>query len=234
MEESAATGESVGARSLACVASAAVLLGALFIFVDRPLAHYCKQHANAIHDAIATVSTLGEGAWYLVPSLLVFVIARFIVRQPAIAARGLFVFLGVGLAGLACDVLKVLVGRSRPWVLFREGAYDFWPLQLNADYQSFPSGHAACAAAAALTVAVIAPRYRAQLLFAALLIALTRVVIVAHYLSDVVAGAALGWLVVVSVQRAFVRHGVPLGPARGAGVGMLPSPFAQRVFGASS
>jgi hypothetical protein len=56
------------------------------------------QHANAVHDAIATVSTLGEGACYLVPSLLVFMIARFIVRRPAIAARELFVFLGVAQA----------------------------------------------------------------------------------------------------------------------------------------
>ena len=227
-------GESAVAYRLAYVASAAVLLAELILLVDRPLAHYCKQHANAVHDAIATVSTLGEAAWYLVPSLLVFLIARFIARRPAIAARALFVFLGVALAGLAADVLKVFVGRPRPWVLFRGGAYDFWPLQLNADYQSFPSGHAACVAAAAFALAVVAPRYRVQFLLAALLLALTRVVIVAHYLSDVVAGAALAWLVVVALRRAFQRQGVPLGPAGGAGVGMLPSPLAQRVFGASA
>jgi membrane-associated phospholipid phosphatase len=228
----AAAGEPGVARSLAGVALVAVLLGVLIEFVDRPLAYYYKQHASSIHDALATVSTLGEAAWYLVPSLLVFLIARFVVYRPAIAAAALFVFLGVALAGLASDLLKILIGRSRPWVLFRDGTYDFSPLQLSANYQSFPSGHAACAAAAALTLAVIAPRYRVPLLLAALLIALTRVAMVAHYLSDVVAGAALAWLVVVSVQRAFARHAVPLGPAGGPGVGMLPSPFAQRVFGA--
>jgi membrane-associated phospholipid phosphatase len=164
--------------------------------------------------------------------LFVFLIARFIVGRPEIAARGLFVFLGVTLAGLACDLLKIVVGRSRPWVLFRNGAYDFSPLQLNADYQSFPSGHAACAVAAALTLAVVAPRYRVQLLLAALLLALTRVVMVAHYLSDVVAGAALAWVVVVSLQRAFARHGVQLAPAGTPGIGVPPSPFAQRVLGA--
>jgi membrane-associated phospholipid phosphatase len=228
----ATAGEPAVGRSLACLALAAVALGALIELVDRPLANYCKLHASGIHDAVATVSTLGEAAWYLVPSLLVFLIARFIVCRPAIAAQALFVFLGVALAGLASDVLKVAVGRSRPWVLFREGAYDFWPLQLSADYQSFPSGHATCAAAAALTLAVVAPRYRLQLLFAALVIALTRVLMVAHYLSDVVAGAALAWLVVVYVQRAFARHGVPLGPAGSSDTGVAPSPLAQRVFGA--
>jgi len=227
-----AAGEPVVARRLACVAFAAVLLGALIALVDRPLAHYCKLHAHAIRDDIAAVSTLGQAAWYLVPAVLVFLIARFIVGRPDIAARGMFVFLGVALAGLAADVLKILVGRSRPWVLFREGGYDFLPLGLHADYQSFPSGHAACVAAAAFTLAAVAPRYRVQLLLAALLVALTRVVMVAHYLSDVVAGAALAWLVVLILQRAFARHGVPLGPAGGAAVGVLPSPFAQRVFGA--
>lgn len=228
----AAAGEPVVARSFARAALVAVLLGVLIEFVDRPLAYYCKQHASAIHDALATVSTLGEAAWYLVPSLLVFLIARFMVCRPTIAASALFVFMGVALAGLASDLLKIIIGRSRPWVLFRDGTYDFSPWQLSANYQSFPSGHAACATAAALTLAVVAPRYRVPLLLAALLIALTRVVMVAHYLSDVIAGAALAWLVVVYVQRAFARHGVPLGPAGGPGVGMLPSPFARRVVGA--
>lgn len=232
------------ARSLAYAAVAAVAAVALILLVDRPLARYCDQHAHAIHDAIGTVSALGEAAWYLVPSLLVFLIARFIVRRPEIAARGLFVFLGVAFAGLASDVLKFVVGRSRPWVLLTSGGYGLWPLQLNADYQSFPSGHAACVAAAALTLAVIVPRYRGQLFLAGSLIALTRVVALAHYLSDVIAGAALAWLVVVILQRAFARHGVPLGPASraaagvplgpagGAAIAVLPSPFAQRVFGA--
>jgi membrane-associated phospholipid phosphatase len=219
--------------ALAGTATAALLLAGLIALSDRPLAQYCRQHANAIHDAVGTVSVLGEAGWYLVPSLLVFLLARFIVRRPAIAARALFVFLGVALAGLGTDVIKFLVGRSRPWMLFREGAYDFWPLQLSADYQSFPSGHAACVAAAALTLAAIAPRYRVQLLLAALLVALTRVVTLAHYLSDVAAGAALAWLIVVTLQRAFARNGIALGRA-GEGVGRLPSPFAQRVLGVSA
>lgn len=227
----AAAGWPVIARTLACAAVAAVLLGALGVLVDRPLARYCKQYPDAIHDAIAAVSGLGEAAWYLVPSLLVFLFARFIVRRPALAARGLFVFLGVALSGLTCDVLKIVVGRSRPWVLFAGGGYDFLPLHFNSNYQSFPSGHAACAAAAALTLAVVAPRYRVRLLLAAALVALTRVVALAHYLSDVIAGAALAWLIVVSVQRAFARHGVALGPAGGSDIEAPPSAFARRVFG---
>lgn len=229
----AAVGEPVVGRALACAVVAAVALGALILLVDRPLARYCKQYPDPIHDAIAAVSGLGEAAWYLVPSMLVFLFARFIVRRPALAARGLFVFLGVALAGLACDVLKIVVGRSRPWVLFAGGGYNFWPLHFNSNYQSFPSGHAASAAAAALALAVVAPRYRLGLLLVAALIALTRVVALAHYLSDVIAGAALAWLVVVSVQRLFARHGVPLGPAGGAAIAVLPSPFAQRLFGAA-
>jgi membrane-associated phospholipid phosphatase len=227
-------GEYLVTRGLAWAASLAVVLAELIVLVDRPLAHYCRQYARAIHQAAATVSTLGEAGWYLVPSLLVYLIARFILRWPVLAARGLFVFLGVALAGLAADVLKVLVGRSRPRVLFTQGAYDLWPLQLDANYQSFPSGHAAIVAAAGLTLAVIAPRYRLQFLTAALVVALTRVVIVAHFLSDVVAGAALAWLVVVMVQRAFALHKVPLGTAGDTGVPSVPSPFAQRLFGVST
>jgi undecaprenyl-diphosphatase len=217
---------------LAAVALVTVLF-TLMALVDRPLARYCHQHASAIHDSVDAFSTLGQAGWYLVPTLIIFLVGRFIMHRPAIAARGLYVFLAVALSGLASDVVKVLVGRARPWVLFRKGAYGYWPLQLNVDYQSFPSGHTSCVFALAFSLGVIAPRYRAPLLLAALLVSFTRIITGAHYLSDVVAGAALGWLVSVTLQRAFFRHGFPIRPVDAASVGLQPSALARRVLGRS-
>lgn len=210
--------------------STVALMMALMAFIDRPLAEFCRRHEDAAHAALGAIGELGQCGWYLVPSLFIYAASRWLVRRPAIAAQALFVFLGVALAGLGTDLIKVLVGRARPWMLFRDGSYGFWPLQMKSDFQSFPSGHAACAVAAALTLAVLAPRYRFPLLLGALLVALARVLTVAHYASDVVGGAALASLVVTGLKLQFERHGMALAP-RGAAAGSPPSTFARRLFG---
>jgi undecaprenyl-diphosphatase len=55
-----------------------------------------------------------------------------------------------------------------------------------------PSGHATTAFAAALAVGLVHPRLRWPLVVLAALIAISRVWLGVHYLSDVLAGAALG------------------------------------------
>ena len=57
---------------------------------------------------------------------------------------------------------------------------------------SMPSGHAATAFAAAVAVGLVHPRVRWPLLFLAALVAVSRVWLGVHYLTDVIAGAALG------------------------------------------
>lgn len=115
---------------------------------------------------------------------------------------------GLGLAVLV-PVTKLLVGRPRP-----EVAVSVAELPGSA---SFPSGHAMISLVTWTTVAlVLLPsvrrRARPWLLVAALAVALvvgaTRVALGVHFVSDVVAGWALGaaWLVVITTAfRAWQR-----------------------------
>lgn len=96
-----------------------------------------------------------------------------------------------GIAGLAAVVLavKMLVKRKRP-----EG--DWGEIYRNTDPHSFPSGHAARAFLIAVLGTVLAPPWLAAVLWVwAPLVALARVAMGVHYLSDVVAGAILGIIV---------------------------------------
>ena len=52
------------------------------------------------------------------------------------------------------------------------------------------------------------PRLRWPLLFVALLVAMSRVIIGAHYPSDVLAGAAIGVGTALLMRRAFARRGI--------------------------
>lgn len=102
-------------------------------------------------------------------------------------------------SGLAASVLKVWIGRVRPnaghlpwpsgfWLRLGEGPFDYVT-------KSFPSGHAATAVGLAVGLTWLFPRGRWLFAALALLTAVQRLQSGAHYLSDVLAGAALALLI---------------------------------------
>ncbi|MGE5272733.1 MAG: phosphatase PAP2 family protein [Verrucomicrobiota bacterium] len=93
-----------------------------------------------------------------------------------------------GVATVLASLLKTAFGRPRPPV----GHPEIHPLVDVPHSASMPSGHAAGAFAAAVAVGLVHPRLRWPMLVLAMLIGLSRVWLGVHYLSDVIAGAALG------------------------------------------
>jgi len=120
-------------------------------------------------------------------------------RSPAfkeVRAVILVVVFSFAAATLAGTVLKEILGRPRP-VTELAG-------QLNAtvrhDSPSFPSGHAAQSLALALPIVLVVPAggfslrlVKFVLLLVASLVCYARIVLGAHYLSDVLGGAALAF-----------------------------------------
>ena len=92
-------------------------------------------------------------------------------------------------AGIALFlVLKRACGRKRPCAL----APHCWATLLPPDRFSFPSGHTITAFAVAVSLGVFYPGVLAGLLFCAASVALSRILLGMHFLSDVLAGAAVG------------------------------------------
>ena len=117
----------------------------------------------------------------------------------------LFVFVAVASAGLLADLLKIIFGRARPKLLFLDGTYGFTWGATQADHWSFPSGHATTIAALATALYLLWPRGLPLYLVAAALVVASRFIIGAHYLSDALAGAALGCLVSWMIWQWFAR-----------------------------
>jgi membrane-associated phospholipid phosphatase len=97
------------------------------------------------------------------------------------------------------DQLKVAFGRTWPdsWgpgilSLLRDGVYGFHFFQSGRSFESFPSGHAAVAAAVLSVVWILFPKNR--LICAGGIVAadIALVALNLHFLSDVVAGSFLG------------------------------------------
>ena len=104
--------------------------------------------------------------------------------------------------------LKFAFGRLRPSQWFKTGGDTFW--QDNA--WSFPSGHAILFASIVVPIAVVYPRTR-PLLAIAVFAMTARVMVSAHFLSDVLAGyaliALLTWAYVRLLQRALMSSKQP-------------------------
>jgi undecaprenyl-diphosphatase len=106
--------------------------------------------------------------------------------------------LAVGLAALAVTALKETFDRARP-PLADASLSAVGPIPESA---SFPSGHSATAFAAAVAVGLLYPRLRRPLLALAALVAISRVYLGVHYVSDVVVGTVLG--VAVGLATAWI------------------------------
>jgi len=93
-----------------------------------------------------------------------------------------------GLGAALFLVLKRLAGRKRPCAI----APHCWATLLPPDQFSFPSGHSICAFAFALSIGLFEPSLMYGLLFCALSVAISRIMLGLHYLSDVLVGSLIG------------------------------------------
>jgi len=92
-------------------------------------------------------------------------------------------------AGMAIFLaLKHAIGRERPCAMETH----CWASLLPPDRFSFPSGHTITAFAVAVPLGLCYPSLLAGLLFCALSVAASRILLGLHYLSDVLAGIAIG------------------------------------------
>ena len=122
--------------------------------------------------------------------------------------------------------LKRVAGRPRPihpdgLGSALRGLYD------RADTKSFPSGHAAAAFCCALVLAlwIRRPIWRGLILAFAASVAISRCYVGAHYPSDILAGAAIGWAITALAWKLAVlwraQLGIVTAPARMRGLTAL-------------
>ena len=102
-------------------------------------------------------------------------------------------------AGLTADLLKLSIRRLRPREFdYVGGVFDtfgpLWNVGHGHGGQGFPSAHAASAVGLAVALCWLYPRGRFLFVGLAALACLQRIETGAHFLSDVLAGAAIGYL----------------------------------------
>ena len=128
-------------------------------------------------------SRAGDGwLWYSVAAIILLFGGHE--RLHALAAAVAASMIGIGVF----QVLKRVIGRKRPC----EIQPHCWAHVLPPDEFSFPSGHTMTAFGITVALALFYPALSAALLFFAFSIAVSRVVLGMHFVSDVIAGMLLG------------------------------------------
>jgi membrane-associated phospholipid phosphatase len=150
-----------------------------------------RLRTRELDRAAAAYAALGESGGLWIALALAGAVA-----DPPRRARWLAAAATVPLTLCANYVVKRAVARERPRIV------DLDPFGRVPRSHSFPSAHAATSFAGAIRIAALAPRARVPLLAAAGLMACTRPYLGVHYPSDVVAGAAVGVLVGVTLEAA--------------------------------
>lgn len=195
-----------------------VVEAVLILFLDRPAAVWgqsVKFSFPAVYAFMRGFTNVGDSAWYLWPCGVALLLAAFLSRGkdvPSryrrlfgyIGVRALFIFACVGISGIAVNILKQLIGRPRPIEWLQNGSWALHPFNGHWVWTSMPSGHATTVFSLYFVLALIAPKMKHIWLLIAVAVGVSRVVVNAHYPSDVIAGAAFGLL----TSWAFHKYGM--------------------------
>jgi membrane-associated phospholipid phosphatase len=216
----------------------AVIVIALMYALDATEIGWMPKRGTASLWPIRILTDFGKSAnilWLLFAMLVV--VALVAPRLQGISralllglgTRLQFVFFAVLLPVLAGEVIKWMVGRGRPFVGGEANPFNFVHFAGTEAYASFPSGHAITAAALAFAVAALWPQARILMIVYAILIALSRLVLLAHHPSDVVAGALLGVVGAMAVRYWFAARRLGFAIRHDGTIVPLPGPSLEHL-----
>ena len=238
--ESAATPTWRAPPRLAIAAAVGVaIIAATMALLDAPAVTAAQRAPEWLIVTFEYITVFGKSVWFLLPIVLALALiaclstpllarmARGVVAE--LAVRLGFLFFAIGLPGLVFTIAKRLVGRARPFVEGTAGPLIYRPLGWNVEYSSLPSGHAVDAFAAAMAIGTLWPRARPVMWTYAVIIAVSRVVLTAHFPSDVMVGGLVGVLGALLVRDWYAARRLAFVLGADGRVRLWPGPSFTRM-----
>ena len=204
-------------------------------FLD-PIARDLRGGAGGAWRAfLKTLTSYGEGVEIMVVSMAILLVCLAVAPEGLtrrvraglveIGFAAAFAFVAVAGSGLAASAIKNVLGRVRPEHLAGPNVFELHPLSFTAKYAAFPSGHSTTAGATAMVLALLFPGLRRPILVAGALVALSRILLDAHFPADVIAGFGFGAAFTLTVAQVLARRNLVF---RQAATGRLEPKTADR------
>ena len=183
-----------------------------FNSLDKTLQNtYLKQFFEQI-------TILGDSKWYFLLSLFTILICYalnyfFPPKKKNSSLKvfleiSIFLFSSLFITGLITQTLKHLVGRPRPSYVSLDNNIGFEFINLNSEFHSFPSGHTSTIFVVALVFVYFIPKLKYLFFSLAGLIAFSRIVIGAHFFTDILGGIVVSFIG-IKIANLFINKYFP-------------------------
>jgi len=185
-------------RCLGALGVVLLVIGSALVLDPRVHAWAAQSKCHTIDALVAILNPIGSGVTLLIVCVMLAAICRA-TPSSRLQAAAWTAALAFTVAGLIEFTIKHLVGRPRPLAaaaLATVGSHAI------TETDSFPSGHATSVFAVATVFAAFYPRLRWPLYALAAAIAVGRVYLERHYVSDILAGAVIG----IAIAALLLRH----------------------------
>ncbi len=155
---------------------------------------------NVHHSDIFTyffiyATYLGDGIFCIAIGILLFVFKkRFL---------SILILSSYAISGIIAQILKYFIIEPRPAILLKDSDYKYFIDDVTLhNLHAFPSGHTASAFALAAVLSFAAKNKNYSILFlcVAILVGYSRIYLAQHFLDDVLAGAAIGFVSAIVCQ----------------------------------
>lgn len=183
---------------LAILSVTVILVVTSALFIDQKFAQYFDSpEMSRVWHFHREITEIGAAEVYFVLALVGLLIGHFRRKAAYLLACMLT-------SGIAVHIFKFTIGRARAHKAPEHDPFTFDPFNFHHHWQSFPSGHSQTLFSVATMIAYVFPKTLPYIFTLALYLAFTRAITLAHFVSDVWAGAAFGLLVSVLTLRILV------------------------------
>ncbi|HGJ66180.1 TPA: phosphatase PAP2 family protein [bacterium] len=166
------------------------ILTLLSFFIDSYVVMFMSIIQNFILiDIFSIITMLGNIEFFIPISIVISIF--FFARKKRIFG----LWLSIIVVGIIVFFMKLIINRPRPFVSQNLVAI------INTNMSSFPSGHAMIVFSLVPFMTKNFPNHKNYFFAIAILVAFSRIYLNVHYLSDIVAGGFIGYLVGLFFSR---------------------------------
>ena len=142
------------------------------------------------------ITNLGSSVWYYFIIVFVFFVLPILKKfnifttnaRKKILDSAKFSLFYLLLTSLLTQILKIIFGRARPNYTDFQNNLNLEFFTINPQYHSFPSGHSSTIFCVVIILGVLFPKLKYFFYISGLLVAVSRVLVGAHFVTDIFAG----------------------------------------------
>ena len=187
-----------------------LFLGVLFfLFFDYSISNFFYNINSQTKSLFETITHFGDSLYFFIPTILIWATIKIIQNKNkiilAISDISLFIFFNILFSGIIVQILKHIFGRPRPPLFHSNNLSTLDIFNFDSRWHSFPSGHTATIFAFIFCLMFLFPKIKNILIAIAIIIASTRVIVGAHYVSDIFGGAFVAYITTILLRDNFFQ-----------------------------